>query len=160
MLKRKVVYRGKEYIIDIDRRGNLIVDGKRVKSRVVSEIGNFYKVDVDGESFSVEVIKDQILVDGEVMTAEVKPFVSSLPKAQAGGMTSKRVIKAPIPGRVTEIMVRQNSRVKKDQELLILEAMKMRNRILSPITGKVARLAVKEDETVGQDQVLIEIIPK
>ncbi|HEA71138.1 MAG TPA: acetyl-CoA carboxylase biotin carboxyl carrier protein subunit, partial [archaeon] len=41
--------------------------------------------------------------------------------------------------------------------ILILEAMKMKNRILSPIIGKITQIYVEEGEMVPQDHPLIKI---
>ena len=68
-------------------------------------------------------------------------------------------ISAPIPGKVTKIFVDVGAEVFKDQELLILEAMKMRNRIFSPHDGVVKSIFVKENENVEQDQKLLIIQP-
>ena len=53
--------------------------------------------------------------------------------------------------------LKKGDSVKKDQELLILEAMKMRNRIFAPSAGKISKISVKDEENVSQDQILIEI---
>jgi len=69
--------------------------------------------------------------------------------------SQKEVVKAPIPGTITQILVKEGDTVKKDQELFILEAMKMRNRILTTIDkGVVKKIYVSENETVSQDQKL------
>ena len=46
-------------------------------------------------------------------------------------------IVAPMPGTVSEILVKDGDVVKADDELVILEAMKMENPICAPRDGKV-----------------------
>lgn len=62
---------------------------------------------------------------------------------------------APMPGTITEIMVEVGDEVKADEELLILEAMKMENPIVAPDDGKVAEIKVKEQDKVAVDDVLV-----
>lgn len=62
---------------------------------------------------------------------------------------------APMPGTIIEIMVEVGDEVKVDDELLILEAMKMENPIVAPVDGKVAEIKVKESAKVATDDVLI-----
>jgi biotin carboxyl carrier protein len=67
------------------------------------------------------------------------------------------VIKAVIPGVIAEITIKPGAIVKKGDGLMILEAMKMLNRIIAPQDGIVKAIRVKIGEKVAKDQVLIEI---
>ncbi|HPL62602.1 MAG TPA: biotin/lipoyl-binding protein [Syntrophales bacterium] len=62
---------------------------------------------------------------------------------------------APMPGTITEILVQVGDQVKADEELIILEAMKMENPICAPSGGKVAEIKVSEEQKVDTNQVLI-----
>jgi biotin carboxyl carrier protein len=62
---------------------------------------------------------------------------------------------APMPGTITEILVQVGDQVKADEELIILEAMKMENPICAPSSGKVAEIKVSEEQKVDTNQVLI-----
>jgi biotin carboxyl carrier protein len=64
-------------------------------------------------------------------------------------------IKAPMPGKVVDILVKVGEEVLEYQEVLILEAMKMENAIPSPESGKVKEINVKKDDTVASQQVLM-----
>jgi biotin carboxyl carrier protein len=65
-------------------------------------------------------------------------------------------ITAFIPGTIREIVVSVGQQVKEGQDLLILEAMKMRNRVKSPVTGKVKAIYVKENQSVPKNFIIIE----
>lgn len=65
-------------------------------------------------------------------------------------------IKAPMPGRVLDIMLSAGDVVTKEDGVLVLEAMKMENVIKSPTDGVVKRVAVVKDQAVEKGQVLIE----
>jgi biotin carboxyl carrier protein len=68
-----------------------------------------------------------------------------------------RVIKALIPGSVAEIHTKSGSIVRQGDTLLILDAMKMLNRILAPQDGKVKFLRVAKGDKVSKGQVLVEL---
>ena len=59
-------------------------------------------------------------------------------------------------GKVVEIKVKVGDQVKKDDVVLVYEAMKMENDILSTLNGKVKRILVKENDVVGTNDPLIE----
>ncbi|MDT8401828.1 MAG: acetyl-CoA carboxylase biotin carboxyl carrier protein subunit [Bacteroidales bacterium] len=65
-----------------------------------------------------------------------------------------------IPGTIIEIMVREGDRVKKGDEVLVLEAMKMKNRIKSPLNGQVKHIDVKLNEVVPKGKLMIEFSPE
>ncbi len=62
---------------------------------------------------------------------------------------------APMPGSVTEILVKVGDQVKENDELVVLEAMKMENPIFAPVDGTIKEIKVKEKDTVEAEQVLV-----
>ncbi|HDJ32944.1 MAG TPA: acetyl-CoA carboxylase biotin carboxyl carrier protein subunit [Bacteroidetes bacterium] len=62
-----------------------------------------------------------------------------------------------IPGMILKVFVSEGQKVREGQDLLILEAMKMKNRIKSPLDGKIKAVNVKEGEKVPRDLLLIEL---
>jgi len=68
-----------------------------------------------------------------------------------------RIIKAVIPGMVSQIDAENGKPVKKGDTILILEAMKMLNTVKAPQDGKIKHIRVKKGEKVAKGQVLIEI---
>ncbi|WP_179335028.1 acetyl-CoA carboxylase biotin carboxyl carrier protein subunit [Winogradskyella costae] len=71
---------------------------------------------------------------------------------------SKQVndIKAPMPGLILEINIKEGQQVKENDVLLILEAMKMENVINSPREGVIKSIQVKQGQTVDKNMLLIE----
>jgi acetyl-CoA carboxylase biotin carboxyl carrier protein len=66
-------------------------------------------------------------------------------------------VKAPMPGKILEVLVKVGDQVKEDDELLMLEAMKMENPIYAPIDGTVKDIKVNANDSVETDQVLVVI---
>ena len=61
---------------------------------------------------------------------------------------------SPISGNVWKILVAVGNVVEIDDELVILEALKMETPIYAPDSGTVTEIKVKEGESVSEDQVL------
>lgn len=66
-------------------------------------------------------------------------------------------ITAPMPSKVISIMVKVGDQVAEEDEIMILEAMKMETPIFSPANGLVKEIRVKEGDSVSTNQVMIVI---
>lgn len=62
-----------------------------------------------------------------------------------------------IPGTVLEIYVSPGQNVKKGELLLILDAMKMQNRLKCPVDGKIKSITAKKGDRVPKGAMLIEL---
>lgn len=67
------------------------------------------------------------------------------------------LITAFIPGTILKIFVKTGRKVMKGDDLLILEAMKMNNKISAPHDAVVKKIHVKSGEMVARNQLLIEL---
>ena len=65
-------------------------------------------------------------------------------------------IHAFIPGTVVQISVKEKTKVKTGDHLMVLEAMKMKNNIFSPIDGTIKKILIKLGERVKKDQIIFE----
>jgi biotin carboxyl carrier protein len=64
-------------------------------------------------------------------------------------------VRAPMPGSIVDILVKVGDKVKEEDELIILEAMKMENPIFAPADGVVKEIKVKIKDVVEVDHVLL-----
>lgn len=64
-------------------------------------------------------------------------------------MRDRMDIVAPLSGRVIEIMVKTGDRVRKDQVVAVLEAMKMDNELIAEADGVVSSVNVSEGELIS-----------
>lgn len=62
-----------------------------------------------------------------------------------------------LPGTVIEIMVKKGQFVKKDQPLLIFEAMKMMNRLTAHVDGEITEIYIKKGDIISKGQALVQI---
>lgn len=82
--------------------------------------------------------------------------------APAGGSAGRQVedeskaCRSPLSGVVSQVKVAAGDKVEADQELVILEAMKMFTSITSPHDGVIKAVEVAQGDGVKQGQLLIE----
>ena len=68
-----------------------------------------------------------------------------------------RLILSFIPGTVLDIFVSPGQNVKKGELLMILDAMKMQNRLKCPMDGKIKSIVARKGDRVSKGALLIEM---
>lgn len=66
-------------------------------------------------------------------------------------------VTAPMAGKIIEVKVEVGATVSENDELVILEAMKMEMPIVAPTSGTVKEVRCKKGDSVGADDVLMVI---
>lgn len=113
-----------------------------------------FNVNVNGVSYEVEIEE----IDSAQPAAAAAPAVKAAPAAAAKPASlSGTAVKAPMPGTVVKVNVREGQSVKRGDVLCMLEAMKMENEICAPCDGTVSGVSVAQGETVASDAVLFTI---
>ncbi len=131
--------------------------------------GNSYDVEI--KSFEHDVA--EIEVNGSIYQVEVEIIKSKrsiktprLVRARvpAPNQNEKAIqksedfsVKAPLPGTIIKISVREGDTVKAGDTLLLMEAMKMENNVLAEKNGTITKLHISEGDTVLQNDTLITI---
>lgn len=83
------------------------------------------------------------------------PAAAPAPAPRAAVAAGANTLNAPLPGTIVAINVREGDSVEEGQELLTLEAMKMKNEIRADRAGVVARIHVNEGDLVKHGEALI-----
>jgi len=111
-------------------QGKAVVNGVRkgaaaAPAAAKAEASGGYTVTVNGQKYAVELSGSKAVVNGKSYDVSVKDGVEKTAAAApvAGGAGEE--IKAPMPGLILRIMATAGCEVKKDQEILVMEAMKM-----------------------------------
>jgi biotin carboxyl carrier protein len=68
-----------------------------------------------------------------------------------------KIVLSFIPGSVLEIFIKTGSEVRKGEVLMILDAMKMQNKLKSPMDGRVKSIKVTKGDKVSKGTVLLEL---
>lgn len=99
-----------------------------------------FVVTINGNSYEVGV--EEIGADQTVVNTVAASTGSAAPVQQAAAAASSPVngekLLSPFPGLIKKFLVEDGAAVKKDQPILVLEAMKMDNDITAPCEGKVS----------------------
>jgi len=153
---------GHDLTIDIDRAGEVVVDGAASTAdlRVIAGT-QLYSLILDNRSFEVFVERRggvyHVMIGGDLFAVDVEDARLRQLKAmggQAHAQDDTATVIAPMPGLVIKVLVEPGEAVSEDQGLLILEAMKMENEIRSPCAGVVRSLAARAGQTVNLGDVL------
>ncbi|MDE6778036.1 MAG: carboxylase, partial [Alistipes sp.] len=113
----------------------------------------------------VDKVVDKVQAGAEALVDKIKEKAGELKDAVAAKMADMKqpepvtgnTVNAPLPGKILEIKVKVGDKVKVDDEVLILEAMKMENSITTDYAGTVKQILVSEGENVQTDAILIEV---
>ena len=62
-----------------------------------------------------------------------------------------------LPGTIVELFVKEGQKVEEGEVLMILEAMKMKNKIAAPKAGKVKKINVELGQSVSKNYLMIEL---
>lgn len=140
-------------------------DGKELTPHIHCSEDGFMEVVVGGKTYVAEILSQnqneyELLLNGVSYNYSIEsPFSLDRKKKlalQANESTTIR-LKAPMPGKILEVMVKTGDLVKAGDTLLILEAMKMQNAILASTKGVIKKVLVKEGENTSKSDLLIEL---
>ena len=94
-------------------------------------------------------------IDNCTWDASVIDSRTKILKKSGGGALNVVEVVAPMPGKVVRVEVKQGKKVRRDQVLVVIEAMKMENLIKSPRGGVIEEVLVKEGDSVDAKGVLV-----
>ncbi len=95
-----------------------------------------FVVTIDGKSYSVGVEEVGESVGNVEIAPRTTETLKSVSKPATINANGEKVL-SPFPGLIKNILVADGASVKKDQPVMVLEAMKMDNEITAPCDGKI-----------------------
>lgn len=124
-----------------------------------------YQITLGDQTFDVRILSDpheeqvQVEVNGETLTVGVStvPVVEGMAQVAPvpSAVPASNTVTAPLPGVIRSIRVRPGQQVSMDDELVIIEAMKMNNVICAPWAGTVGLIYVSEGQQVAYGEPLL-----
>lgn len=136
------------------KKYNIVVNGNSYDVEITSFTGANAVVNVNGETFNVELPQQAAAPAASAPKPASKP---AAPKAAAQASHDANVVVAPIPGTILKVLVKVGDSVTAGQDVIILEAMKMENNLKAEKTGKIKAVKVNPGDTVMEGDVLVEI---
>jgi biotin carboxyl carrier protein len=156
---------GKKYMIINPFSEELKINSHKEEIKIFEDEDGFTYLEYKNKKYLAEIIeknqnKYTVLLNGVSYSFTIESPISYrrrkfLEKYKQGSKTE--TINAPMPGKIIELLVDENTPVKEGEAILILEAMKMQNEITTHVSGKVKNITVRPGDTVTKDQVMMEI---
>ena len=143
-----------------------MVDGQELTLDLEKIDKNSFHVLKDGHSYNITLLevdkenkKVSIKLNNHIYDVVLKDRMDIL--LQQMGLEnneelSKKEIKAPMPGLILEILVREGDEVKKgEKNFFVLEAMKMENAIKSPQDGTISAISTSVGDSVEKNNTIM-----
>lgn len=93
-------------------------------------------ITIEGKSYEVGV--EEVGAEQSAAPVIAAPAAPAAPAAAPAAPVSGEKLLSPFPGLIKKFLVEEGASIKKDQPVLVLEAMKMDNDITAPCDGKIS----------------------
>jgi biotin carboxyl carrier protein len=155
-----------EYNFEVDKNGeDIMVNGDKVQPDIRQLNYSAWHIINKLQSYNTEVISfnnlektAEIKVNNTIYHVTAKDqFDILLDKLGLSSLNATKIseIKAPMPGMVLKVFVKEGMEIKKGDNLFILEAMKMENIIKAPADVFVKTVKIKPGDKVEKGQILM-----
>ena len=109
-------------------------------------------VTVNGKKYGVKFENGKAIVNGKEYSIDVKDGIEETSAAASTGEGTE--VKAPMPGAVLRVLKSVGDSVEENEEIMVIEAMKMETPIKAPVAGTVTSIAVGQNDKIATGQVL------
>ncbi|RZK57675.1 MAG: acetyl-CoA carboxylase biotin carboxyl carrier protein subunit [Pedobacter sp.] len=140
---------------------DVILDTISLNEHTSSVLYNNKRYNVELVSLNKEEKTATIKVNGNIYSLAISDqFDQLLKQLGMDNLVASKIlqIKAPMPGLVLNVLVAEGAEIKKGDNLLVLEAMKMENMIKSPTDGIIKKIAIAQGDKVEKNELLISFV--
>lgn len=145
----------------------LQIDGSPFPLDIVKVRENYYSIVYENKSFTGEVLQVDrrsgtmlIRVNNNRYEVRVKDKFDLLLEKMGMNVNHTgraNTVRAPMPGLIVDMKIKEGDVVQLHDPLVVLEAMKMENVIKSPGAGIIKSVHVTQGQNVEKNQVLVEL---
>jgi biotin carboxyl carrier protein len=154
-----------EYAFMVRNNYEYSYKNKKIKVELIEEPDGFTILSANGLRYPVEILSRkqnafEVLVNGVSYTFSIEtPFSLKRNKILAASQpaTNTVTIKAPMPGKIIDVLVSEGQFLNQGEPLFILEAMKMQNTIIAPIKCMIGKVKIRSGDSVAKDDWLLEL---
>jgi glutaconyl-CoA/methylmalonyl-CoA decarboxylase subunit gamma len=141
------------------RKFKFAINGSDYNVEILETVDNEIRLEVNGTFYQVAMEKEVKASKTPILVrAEVPPPTIKEQKIQKTPIKTNNVtVKAPLPGVILSIDVKDGDEVKMGQKLLTMEAMKMANNVMAEKDGIIRSIKIKAGDSVLQGNVLMVI---
>lgn len=160
---------GRQYDVEVEavtnREAMVVVDGRHhaLSGRLRRPVGLFdgtineepVAVQVRGTGYDIALTRGSHRLAAKILPARFGPMLSLMPPAAEGAGADEIV--APMPGKITRILVEVGDEVQAGQDVAIIEAMKMENILTSEARGTVTSIEVGIGDNLNVDDLILSL---
>ena len=119
---------------------------------VATSNSNACTVTVNGKKYGVKFENGKAIVNGKEYNVDVKDGIEETSASAATGEGTE--VKAPMPGAVLRVLKSVGDSVEENEEIMVIEAMKMETPIKAPVAGTITSISVGQNDKIATGQVL------
>lgn len=112
-------------------------------------------VTVNGKKYAVKFNGDKAVVNGKEYAVDVKDGIEEVSSNAVSGEGTE--VQAPMPGAVLRVLKSVGDTVEENEEIVVIEAMKMETPIKAPVAGTINSISVAQGDKVQTGQVMATI---
>jgi biotin carboxyl carrier protein len=135
------------------------ISGNDYEVEILKMEGNHAEIEVNGTLYQVEIERRKVESKTPILVRSVirNPEGSHEIKKSDQPKTNTHLVMAPLPGTIMQIFVKPGDKVKRNDKLLIYEAMKMENNLVAEKDATVKSVKINTGDNVMQGDVLFEM---
>ena len=161
-MRYEVTLEDRRFRVELVENGRFTIDDSVVAGEVSETVRGWqWSVTLEGSSHEITVVTHDPLrldLDGhDVRAAVIDERALRASRGAVGLRTGRVELRAPMPGLLKAVHVKEGDRVDADAPLATLEAMKMENELLAPSAGRIAKVRATAGAKVEAGAVLIVI---
>jgi len=161
-MRYEVTLEDRRFRVELAENGRFTIDDRVVAADVRETVRGWqWSVTLEGSSHEITVVTHDPLrldLDGhDVRAAVIDERALRASRGAVGLRTGRVELRAPMPGLLKAVHVKEGDRVDADAPLATLEAMKMENELLAPSAGRIAKVRATAGAKVEAGAVLIVI---
>jgi len=161
-MRYEVTLEDRRFRVELVENGRFTIDDRVVAADVRETVRGWqWSVTLEGSSHEITVVTHDPLrldLDGhDVRAAVIDERALRASRGAVGLRTGRVELRAPMPGLLKAVHVKEGDRVDADAPLATLEAMKMENELLAPSAGRIAKVRATAGAKVEAGAVLIVI---
>jgi biotin carboxyl carrier protein len=131
--------------VEIAQDGRFLIDDRAVTADVREIVrGRQWSITLDGESHEITLITHDPMrldIDGhDVLASVIDERALRARRGTAVARTGRVELRAPMPGLLKAVHVKEGDVVERDAPIVTLEAMKMENELIAPVAGRVSKV--------------------
>lgn len=133
----------------------LTINGDKYEAKILEYSGTQAKININGADYLIQIEDDSHINVPKLPEQEKATPMAPAFSSDYSGKNGE--LRAPLPGVIVSIPVKEGDVVKQGQTIIIIEAMKMQSEISAPVNGTIGKILVKERTPVQEGDLLMKI---